>query len=317
MEKYCKQQLAPKTLDSYKHHLEKRIIPAIGHIDIKKLKPIDIISFINALTEKRSRFDGKNKALSDQSILYCYRVLSSMLQTAVHWQILYNNPCARVKPPKASRSKNAAFTMEQTQLLLTNLKNEKIKYQAIIMLALATGLRLGKLIGLQWPDIDFDNCCLHVLRSNQTTTDGKIISKNPKNETSVLKVTIPSLALDILREYRENQSRKAQLLLNKWHKSNWVFTTWDGKPMYPSTPSQWFQKFFKKYDLPKIPFHSRRHTSATLLIAQNMPLKNISSRLGHADIRTTGNIYAHALDSIDRKVAETMNDILTGKVDEN
>ena len=77
--------------------------------------------------------------------------------------------------------------------------------------------------------------------------------------------------------------------------------------MYPTMPSQWFHKFLKRHEIPNIPFHALRHLSATILIANGIPLKNGSSRLGHADIRTTANIYSAALQSVDRQAANQMN----------
>jgi len=82
--------------------------------------------------------------------------------------------------------------------------------------------------------------------------------------------------------------------------------------MNPGTPSHWFKKFRERHGLPPLTFHGLRHTSATLLIGQGAPLKNISSRLGHSDISTTGNIYAHALKSVDKQMAENMDKIFTG-----
>jgi len=65
--------------------------------------------------------------------------------------------------------------------------------------------------------------------------------------------------------------------------------------------------------LPVIRFHDLRHSSGSLLIAKGIPLKNVSSRLGHADIRTTGNIYAHAFQSVDKQAAKIMDEIILGK----
>jgi integrase len=69
----------------------------------------------------------------------------------------------------------------------------------------------------------------------------------------------------------------------------------------------------KEKKLPVIRFHDFRHTSGSLLIAKGIPLKKISSRLGHADIRTTANIYGHALQSADKQAATMMNDIIFQK----
>jgi integrase len=78
--------------------------------------------------------------------------------------------------------------------------------------------------------------------------------------------------------------------------------------MHPDTISSWFPKFLKRHGLPHLPFHGLRHTAATLLINKGIPLKNVSGRLGHADVGTTGNIYSHFLQSADRVIADTLDE---------
>ncbi|RJQ26243.1 MAG: site-specific integrase [Peptococcaceae bacterium] len=87
--------------------------------------------------------------------------------------------------------------------------------------------------------------------------------------------------------------------------------SWDGRPMYTYTVGRWFNQFLQRRKLPPIRFHDLRHTAATLLIAEGIPLKNISARLGHANTNTTATIYAHALQSVDRLAAEKMDNLLT------
>jgi integrase len=99
----------------------------------------------------------------------------------------------------------------------------------------------------------------------------------------------------------------------KWVKSDRLFTKWNGQPMHPDTVSKWFPKFLADKGLPVIPFKNLRHTSATLLIGSNAPLKNVSTRLGHTNINTTADVYADSLKRVDKQLAETMDKILFGK----
>ena len=82
--------------------------------------------------------------------------------------------------------------------------------------------------------------------------------------------------------------------------------------LHPDTISSWFRKFVKKYDLPDISIHSLRHTAATMLLMNGLPVKAVSSRLGHANAVTTSAIYSHALQSADEKAAEIMDNIISG-----
>jgi len=307
---YCKKNLAPKTQSSYQNHLEKRIIPELGHIDMNKLRPQHIMKFIDHLQEKGRRLDGKDGALSGESILYCFRVLSSMLQDAVQWQIIISNPCTRVKPPKADHNEIELLNEEDLARMLQFLAEEPLKYRMIVMLAIDSGLRLGELMGLKWADIDFEKGTLSVNKSNQALRGKGVFTKDPKNKSSIRCIALSDSLLDLLKLYKKEQLEQKFMLANKWMEEGWLFTKWNGLPMFPTTPSQWFRKFLKRRGLPHMRFHALRHLSATLLIAFGVPLKNVSSRLGHADIRTTANIYGTALQSVDRQAANKMDQYL-------
>lgn len=304
---YCKKNLAPKTQSSYQNHLEKRIIPALGHIDMNKLRPQHIMKFVDHLQENGRRMDGKDGLLSGESILYCFRVLSSMLQDAVQWQIIVSNPCTRVKPPKAGHTEIELLNEEDLARMLQFLIDEPLKYRTIVMLAIDSGLRLGELMGLKWVDIDFEKGTLSVNKSNQALSGKGVFTKDPKNKSSVRRIALSDSLIDLLKLYKKEQIEQKFMLANKWVDEGWLFTKWNGLPMFPTTPSQWFRKFLKRHGLPHMRFHALRHLSATLLIGLGVPLKNVSSRLGHADIRTTANIYGTALQSVDRQAANKMD----------
>lgn len=305
---YCKKELAPKTQESYRNHLEKRILPALGHIDLKQLKPIHIIEFINTLKESRKRYDLKDGKLSDTSIKYCFRVLSSMLQDAVEWQLIDINPCTKVKRPRSRRHKVKLPSEQDIAKLLEALRDEPLQYRTLIYLAVDTGLRRGELMGLKWADINLESGVLQVVRSNQPLTGKGTITKSTKTEESERCVTLSENSLKLLKLYHAAQLRQRMQLANKWVNEGWVFAAWNGKAMCASTPSLWFRRFLKRHGLTPMPFHALRHLSATILIAQGVPLKSVSHRLGHADIRTTANIYADALQSVDQVAAQKMDE---------
>lgn len=309
-DEHVKKNLAPKTQNSYRNHLNKRILPALGHLDISKIRPQHIMDFLNMLDEGKVRFDDREGSISSESLMYCFRVLSSMMQDAVQWQIIVDNPCSRVKPPKVAQKKQEGFDEASISKMIEALANEPLKYRVIVSLALDTGLRLGELMALKWDDIDFARSLLSVTKSNQALKGKGIYTKEPKNKSSIRQVAISASVLDLLERYREWQTREKLSKGEGWVDEGWLFTKHTGKPMYPTTPSHWFRSFLKRNDLPLMRFHSLRHLSATLLIALNVPLKNVSSRLGHADIRTTANIYGAALQSVDHQAADKMDSYL-------
>ena len=166
-------------------------------------------------------------------------------------------------------------------------------------------------MGLKWSYVDFEKFTLSVTKSNQALSGKGIFTKSPKNQSSVRKIALSENIIELLRDYQQKQTEEKNLLAEKWIGEDWIFTQWNGLPIYPTTPTSWFRKFLKRHGLPHMPFHGLRHLSANVLIAQGVPLKNVSSRLGHADIRTTANIYSEALQSIDRQAADKMDEFLT------
>jgi len=289
-DEHCKKKLAPKIQRSYRNHLNNRILPVLGHIDINKLQPSHIISFINNLQNNRKRFDGRGGEVTNEAVRYSFRILSSMLNDAVHWQIIPNNPCEKVEPPSGDHSVVKIPTEENIDKITVALADEPLKYRTIVMLAIDSGLRLGELMGLKWSDIDFENFTLNVTKSNQALSGTGIFTKSPKDQSSVRKIAISLTSIELLKKHQQVQIAEKNLLAEKWIGEDWIFTQWNGRPIYPTTPSSWFRKFLKRNNLPHMSFHALRHLSATVLIAQGIPLKNVSSRLGHADIRTTANI---------------------------
>ena len=314
-ESHVKKNLAPKTQRSYRNHLNNRILPALGHLDINKIRPQHIMDFVSMLEAGRARFDDREGAASSASIMYCYRVLSSMMQDAVQWQVIPDNPCARVKPPKAERHGPQGFDEEAVGKMLSALENAPIKYRTIVLLAVDTGLRLGELMALKWTDIDFGRSILSVTKSSQALKGMGVYTKEPKNQSSVRQVAISASVLELLERYRKRQAAERLSMGERWADEGWVFARPTGEAMYPTTPSHWFRDFLKKNGLPLIRFHDLRHLSASLLIAMNVPLKSVSSRLGHADIRTTANIYGAALQSIDHQAADKMDSFLRQKLE--
>ena len=114
----------------------------------------------------------------------------------------------------------------------------------------------------------------------------------------------------MLKEYRSWQLQQRFMVGDIWEDNDRLFTSWNGRPIYPDTITDWFAKFMKKSGLPYVTLHSLRHTNATLMIAEGTDVCTVSKRLGHANTATTLNIYAHALKSKDQAAADTIENVL-------
>lgn len=195
--------------------------------------------------------------------------------------------------------------------MLAALEKEPIKYRVIVHLAFASGMRRGELMALTWEDIDFKNNTLDVSKALQYVPKKGVTEGDPKTEESTRIVTLPQATIDLLKQYRVEQVKQRLKVGDLWRGSDRIFTTWDGGGMFPDTPTAWFPKFLKRHGLPHLNFHGLRHLNATFLIAQGVNIKTVSSRLGHAEIKTTLDIYTAALRSADKDAADKLDSIFT------
>ncbi len=310
MEQHCKKQLAPKSIVE-NEKLLRRVVAAIGHLRMDKIKPFHIQQFYDNLAE-----NGMNKKtggkLSNSTIMHYHRLLSSMFNCAILWGVIAISPL-KVKPPKVEQKEAAHLDEDQAAALLDALENEPIQYRTMIKLLLYTGLRKGELLGLEWQDIDFERGLMQIVRSSQYIPGTGTITKEPKNKRSQRVIRISDNVITLLKEYRIWQIEQRLLLGDRWKDCGRLFTTQEGDPIHPDTLPRWFGKFLKRHDLPHINIHGLRHTCASLLIAAHVDIRTVSTRLGHAQVSTTGNIYAHQIQSADASAAEAIDLVLTRK----
>ncbi|WP_409306067.1 tyrosine-type recombinase/integrase [Peribacillus sp. SCS-155] len=308
--KYAKKNLSPSTLTTYKHHLKNHILPYFGHKNLDKISPMSVITFLNDLSEPGRRKDGKEASLSTATVEYNHRILKNIFQRATEWKVIKVSPLQDIKKPKVHQRETGVYNQEEAKLLLARLKSESLMWQVFIHLAITTGMRRGELIGLEWDHVDFIGNTIHIKQS-LTYVNGEYIIKEPKTKNSKRTVAIPENVMDMLKIYYEKWRANKEGCANVWAEGNhcFLFTAFNGKPLHPSSVKNWWNRFIRKNELKYIRFHDLRHTSASLLINKGVHMKVISNRLGHADIRTTMNIYGHVLQDAEKAAANQFDDI--------
>ena len=320
---YALQHLEPTTIDIYKKLLHVHIIPAIGSLKLARIQPSHLNKLYNSMLQERK--DGRPGGYSPTTIKRVHALISSIMNTALRWNVVLENPCERVSPPKQTRDTNDIkfFTLEESSVFLDAVDialaagRIHLQHKVFFHLALFCGLRRGELVALTWPDFDFKRNTVSITKSTGLV-DGKPYTKAPKNKTSVRTVSVPESVMMLVRSYQKEQYRLRLSLGSYWKGDNYLFIQADGKQMYPSTPYSVFKDVIHRHNqtagdaeqLPEIPLHGLRHTSATLLISQNVDVRTVSGRLGHAQTSTTMNIYSHQLQSMDEKAAGTLENLL-------
>ena len=303
-----KENLGIKTFVEYQRYC-KNITKSIGHIKIKDINVKILEDFYNELRNYKGKREAQN-GYSEKTIKHHYTLITEIFNSAIKWGYLYNNPNRNVAPIKVHKKEIQCYSPEDVEKLDSALKNEPVKYQAVILLALDSGCRRGEITGLKWNDINFEKGTISINKATQYVAGYGTFEKNTKSDTSNRVIYITATTLKVLREYKIEQSKKRILLGDQWRNSERVFTTDIGEDMHPDRPYKILKQIIKKYNLKDITFHGLRHTSISLQISSGIQAQIISKRAGHSNVGITHSIYSHFFDSELKEVANKMDNFL-------
>ena len=246
--------------------------------------------------------------LAPSSVISYHRTLSSILTRAVKWGYIQHNPADAAEKPKLGNREAAYLEEDEARHLLELLQEVPIRWRTLITFDLMSGLRRGELLGLRWQDVDFDKRTITIRQTSNYLPGKGVYTGTPKTATSARPLMLSNTAIMMLMEYKVWQDAQRKAVGDAWEDEDGrVFTTESGAPIFPDSVTQWFSSFVDGTDLPKVTIHSLRHTFASLLIADGVPLVVVSQQLGHAQASTTANIYAHAIASAHAKAAQTFD----------
>jgi integrase len=261
---------------------------------------------------------GKGKKLSEKSINHHHKLISTMLTTAVQWQLIISNPAERLKPPKVTAKEANYYDIPEVYRMFELLEDEPIKYKTMIHIVIFCGLRAGELADLEWNDIDFENETITVSKQLQYLSgQGVYELGSTKSKAGNRIIAMPEMLTELLREYKEWQDNEKVLMGEQWVELDKLFTQEDGKPIFPMTPSKWFQKFIKKNNLPPLTFHQLRHTNISLMVGEGVDIATVGERSGHAKDYVSLRYYTHALKEKNREAAEKLQNMIIKKNDKD
>ena len=175
-----------------------------------------------------------------------------------------------------------------------------------VRLALTAGLRRGEVLGLSWGDVDFSNAVINI-HCALCDTSGQL--KPPKTATSNRSITLDSKMMKDLRRWKKQQMGYLLSLGIGQNAETPVVTTETGGRMDGHNLARWWRTFQERYSFEGLRFHDLRHTHATLLVSSGLNIKAVSSRLGHANVGITLDLYAHAQREDDLKAAAIIGKI--------
>jgi integrase len=294
-----KPTIAPRTYRSYSDTLRLHVLPTLGGTPLSRLSAAQVQRLIATQIAA-----GRSPA----GVEYARTVLRIALTKAEKWGMVTRNVARLVDTPKVRRPEIRPLTQSEAARLLGSVQGQD---RTLYQLTLGLGLRRGETLGLRWRDVDFENGTVTIAHTLQRL-DGKTVLAEPKTAKSRRTWPLPGPVLASLREHRKSQLVERLAAGEHWQDQDFVFCSAIGTPLDGSAVMHRFQRQLTAAGLPHQRFHDLRHGAASYLLAAGVPLRVVQEMLGHSQISTTADIYAHVLPELQRDAAERMGDLLSG-----
>ncbi|WP_052681730.1 tyrosine-type recombinase/integrase [Saccharothrix sp. ST-888] len=286
-----KPHLAPNTYAGYAACVERDLIPAFGRIRLLDLRPKHIDEWVTAQVEaKRGR-------------VTVYRAVSTLrnaLNAAVRsWRLRYN-PAKHSVPPKPRAEERICWTPEQAATFLRHGAEQYAdQLTDLFEVMLGTGMRRGEVLALHWSDVHLMDRKLFVRWTLAAVDNGTLHLGQPKTEASRAWISLSPRVMAALHR----QAAIQMAAHPEGRLEGLVFARPGGTPLRPQWVLDQLRKRTTEIGLPRIGLHDLRHTAASIMIAEGVPLAIVSKTLRHATLATTINLYGHLFkDSADQAV---------------
>ena len=276
-------QIKRSSYACYAAMVERHILPMLGSMPAKDITAEHLEQYLREL-KKTGRCDHRG-GLSAKTVADIFFVLKSTLKLARRkYGFQDYHGVMEVKGPTIPRRRIEVFTEKEVKKMSQILLADWNKNHATLFLALNTGIRLGELCGLRWGDLDTEDNSIRIARAVQRIrmeSRTRLVVQTPKTDSSQRIIPLHPQLMEKLLELRNTEDPKAYILSSANH------------PMDPRTIQYRFRKFLKDHKLTLRNFHVLRHSFASRCIEHGMDVKCLSEILGHANIKTTMQLYVH------------------------
>lgn len=295
-----KLEVKPQTYSQTVSELKTHLLPVFGNIRVEKITLPMVQVFVNKI--------ANNPNLGSVSLKIILSINKRILKYAVNLQLITVNPADNIIIPKNKKNisqKKELKYFEANQLkqfkdYLDKLPNTFRNYyhKTLYDTLLATGLRIGEAVALEWSDIDLDNGVIDV---NKTLVWSRMETNSPKSMAGYRKIPIDRNTVLMLRLYK---ARQHQCFIEHGYggkMAEHVFS--NGLHAYPSREGlqKTLTKHLKLAGLPYLTLHAFRHTHASLLLNAGISYKELQQRLGHSTLAMTMDTYSHLFDDTEKE----------------
>lgn len=300
------------TYKSYDNMVSARIRPHFEQLNLllTEVEPKHIKMLYDEILEQ---------GYTTNTVIHYHAVLHQALAYAVKNNYILSNPADRVKRPKKNKHISSFYTKEEILTLLDIAKDDPIYIP--IVLSAYYGFRRSETLGMRWSAIDFENKTITVNHKvTELTENGKtIVYAEDKLKTKSSYRTLPLIPVveEKLLEHKAKLERNQKLFGNSYCKEYMDYVCVDemGKLFRPNFVSDHFGWLLKKYGLKKLTFKELRHSCASMLVAEGIPMKSIQEWLGHSNFSTTADIYSHIDYHAKQQSAAAIGNALQSKKD--
>lgn len=312
MEQYknmVKESTLRETISIFNNH----ILPVLGNLIITSIDVLHCQRIVNQWFKKRPKRFIRYRNYSSNVFHYAQSI-----------KLITENPMTLVTIPivKTEIVEETPHNFYDRSTLLdflTRLKNSEPKAYTFFHLLAYTGIRKGEALALSWRDVNFDQMKLTINKTIAVGLHGRIMIQTPKTKNSIRTLSLDQETIDILKDWRRQQQEELKRI-NPINRSTisidqMIFTNLYNEPLQVTAPSRWLRIFYRDNpELPKITTHGFRHTHCSLLFACGASIKEVQDRLGHADIQTTMNIYAHVTEEAKEETALKFSDYMKNNI---
>lgn len=307
--------LSEVTRNHYADCVRLHLKPVLGRHRLSKLKPADIDALVAA---RRDRY-------APNSLRIMRATLRKSLRDARRSGFFVPGAAIDLSEPvSVPRRAKGWLEQEAARQLLLGIAGDRL--EALYVTTLSLGLRRGEVLAIKWEDIDLENRSVRIHRSlkrlrnwplpDGTYPDGnrtRLVEGSPKTESSSRTQPLPDRVVEVLRRHAVRQKEERLAAGTIWHDTGFVFTTPIGTPIDPDNLSKYFTTACRKAGLGHRNIHQLRHSAASILLAQGVPLHEVSRFLGHTTISVTMDVYGHLAEEGLRGAAKAMDDALWGE----